>query len=149
VLPRWHFTDWFFDTTGNSMGYGFVKFETDESATAAISALNGLQVGRKTLKVSIAREEKSNIYLAGTCHRSSCKVYECQFASLTLQCVMWRLLDGPTSGFPLTWDRTVLENLMTPFGKALESRILVGMSCGPPWKSVFFSLPFPCSAMPH
>ncbi len=53
------------------MGYGFVKFESDESATAAIAALNGQQVGRKTLKVSIAREEKSNIYLAGACRSLS------------------------------------------------------------------------------
>ncbi len=36
--------------TGKSMGYGFVKFTTDEAA-AATAAINGMAIERKRIKV--------------------------------------------------------------------------------------------------
>ena len=39
------------------MGYGFVKYETDVEANAALQALNGKEMQDKRLKVSIARPE--------------------------------------------------------------------------------------------
>lgn len=38
-------------STGKSMGYGFVKFTTNEAATAAIAAVNGMAIDRKRIKV--------------------------------------------------------------------------------------------------
>jgi RNA recognition motif-containing protein len=55
--------------TGNSLGYGFVKFETADSARAAISTLNGYALEGKRLKVGIARPPTShlqtNLYVSG------------------------------------------------------------------------------------
>lgn len=38
-------------STGKSMGYGFVKFTTDEAAAAATAAINGMAIERKRIKV--------------------------------------------------------------------------------------------------
>lgn len=55
--------------TGISMGFGFVNFETNEAATAAADALNGLELHGKRIKVSVARPAwkaniHSNLYVA-------------------------------------------------------------------------------------
>lgn len=42
-------------STGKSMGYGFVKFTTNEAAAAATVAINGMAIDRKRIKV---RERK-------------------------------------------------------------------------------------------
>lgn len=55
--------------TGQSLGFGFVKYESESDAFQAMAALNGAQLGRKVIKVSIAREDKSNIYVAGNTRR--------------------------------------------------------------------------------
>lgn len=39
-------------STGKSMGYGFVKFTTNEAAAAATVAINGMAIDRKRIKVS-------------------------------------------------------------------------------------------------
>ena len=39
-------------TTGASRGFGFVEFQDDAQAKAAIAGLNGKEVGGKTLKVN-------------------------------------------------------------------------------------------------
>jgi cold-inducible RNA-binding protein len=41
--------------TGESKGFGFVEFGTDEEAKAAISALDGKEVQGQTIKVNEAR----------------------------------------------------------------------------------------------
>ena len=41
--------------TGRSRGFGFVEMSTDEETNAAISALNGSELGGRTLKVSISK----------------------------------------------------------------------------------------------
>jgi len=38
-------------TTGQSLGYGFVKYKTTEAAEAAMSRFNGLRIQNKVLKV--------------------------------------------------------------------------------------------------
>lgn len=38
-------------STGKSMGYGFVKFTTNEAAAAATAAINGMAIERKRIKV--------------------------------------------------------------------------------------------------
>src|ERR1700742_2817381 len=46
--------------TGRSKGFGFVEMPDDESAQQAISALNGSEVGGRTIAVSQAEERKPN-----------------------------------------------------------------------------------------
>lgn len=41
--------------TGRSKGFGFVEMSTDEEAQAAIAALNGTEMGGRTLTVNEAR----------------------------------------------------------------------------------------------
>src|SRR5881409_1380382 len=41
--------------TGRSKGFGFVEMKTDQEAQAAIAAVNGQQVGNRTLTVNEAR----------------------------------------------------------------------------------------------
>ncbi|NPA29235.1 MAG: RNA-binding protein, partial [Epsilonproteobacteria bacterium] len=41
--------------TGRSKGFGFVEMPDDEAANAAIEALNGKEVGGRTLRVNEAR----------------------------------------------------------------------------------------------
>ena len=41
--------------TGRSKGFGFVEFEDDAAADAAMSAMDGADVGGRNLKVSEAR----------------------------------------------------------------------------------------------
>jgi RNA recognition motif-containing protein len=42
--------------TGRSRGFGFVEMESQEGASAAISALNGTDLDGRDLNVSIAKE---------------------------------------------------------------------------------------------
>jgi RNA recognition motif-containing protein len=44
--------------TGRSKGFGFVEMPDDEGAQQAISALNGSEVGGRTIAVSQAEERK-------------------------------------------------------------------------------------------
>lgn len=41
--------------TGRSKGFGFVEMGTEEEAEAAIAAMNGAEIGGRTLKVNIAK----------------------------------------------------------------------------------------------
>lgn len=83
--------------TGMSLGYGFVKYDSEEAAITAVQALNGTQLQNKRLKVSISKppekEKKTNLYI---------------------------------SGLPATWTQAELEELVTPFGKVQEVRVLYG-----------------------
>lgn len=44
--------------TGQSRGFGFVEMSSDAEAQAAISALNGTQLGGRTLTVNEARPQE-------------------------------------------------------------------------------------------
>ncbi|MCH8040088.1 MAG: RNA-binding protein [Nitrospinae bacterium] len=45
--------------TGQSRGFGFVEMSTSEEANAAIGALNGTQLGGRTLTVNEARPQEA------------------------------------------------------------------------------------------
>jgi RNA recognition motif-containing protein len=45
--------------TGQSRGFGFVEMSSGEEASAAISALNGTQLGGRTLTVNEARPQEA------------------------------------------------------------------------------------------
>lgn len=56
--------------TGQSLGYAFIEYPTEQLASDAISQLDGLQMKEKKLKVSYARQsspeiKNSNVYVAG------------------------------------------------------------------------------------
>eukprot|EP00732_Lithocolla_globosa_P005426 Lithocolla_globosa_v1_NODE_5618_length_1209_cov_37.867418.p1 type:complete len:334 gc:universal NODE_5618_length_1209_cov_37.867418:51-1052(+) len=54
--------------TNKSLGFGFVKFESDADASRATDALNRTQLEGKTLKVAIAKPQgmgETNVYVAG------------------------------------------------------------------------------------
>ena len=40
------------DENGKSKGYGFVHFESEDSAKQAIERVNGMQIGEKTVEVT-------------------------------------------------------------------------------------------------
>ncbi len=89
--------------SGQSLGYGFVKFETAEAANRAVSALNGFAIENKKLKVAVSKppssreDQKRNLYI---------------------------------SGLPLAYTNVELAQLLSPFGTIVESRVLHGMfSC--------------------
>jgi len=46
--------------TGRSKGFGFVEMPDDEGAQTAITALNGSEIGGRTIAVSQAEERKPN-----------------------------------------------------------------------------------------
>jgi RNA recognition motif-containing protein len=51
--------------TGQSRGFGFVEMSSDAEAQAAISALNGAQMGGRTLTVNEARPQEPRAGVAG------------------------------------------------------------------------------------
>ena len=46
------------DRTGESKGFGFVEFSNDDQARAAITGLDGKEVGGQAIKVGEARARK-------------------------------------------------------------------------------------------
>jgi cold-inducible RNA-binding protein len=46
------------ERSGESKGFGFIEFESDDAARAAISGLDGKEVNGQTLKVSESKPRK-------------------------------------------------------------------------------------------
>ena len=44
--------------TGRSKGFGFVEFESDDEGKAAQTALNGTEIGGRTISVDVARPKE-------------------------------------------------------------------------------------------
>lgn len=82
--------------TGQSLGYGFVNYIRSEDAEKAINTLNGLRLQNKTIKVSYARPSSEAI--------KGANLY--------------------VSGLPKSMTQQDLENLFSPFGRIITSRIL-------------------------
>jgi RNA recognition motif-containing protein len=51
--------------TGQSRGFGFVEMATDEEAQKAITALNGAELGGRTLVVNEARPQEKRSFGGG------------------------------------------------------------------------------------
>ncbi|XP_058974355.1 ELAV-like protein 2 isoform X1 [Musca domestica] len=90
--------------TGQSLGYGFVNYVKQEDAEKAISSLNGLRLQNKTIKVSIARPSSESI--------KGANLY--------------------VSGLPKNMTQPDLEQLFSPYGKIITSRILCDNITGGP-----------------
>ncbi|XP_034251753.1 ELAV-like protein 3 isoform X4 [Thrips palmi] len=82
--------------TGQSLGYGFVNYHRPEDAEKAINTLNGLRLQNKTIKVSFARPSSEAI--------KGANLY--------------------VSGLPKSMTQQDLENLFSPYGRIITSRIL-------------------------
>ncbi|XP_012265126.1 ELAV-like protein 1 isoform X10 [Athalia rosae] len=81
---------------GQSLGYGFVNYHRPEDAEKAINTLNGLRLQNKTIKVSYARPSSEAI--------KGANLY--------------------VSGLPKNMAQQDLENLFSPYGRIITSRIL-------------------------
>jgi len=81
------------DINGKSRGYGFVHYETEEAATQAISKVNGMQIGEKTVEVSLflARNDRETTDAKN-------------FSNLYVK------------HFPADWDEEKIKELFSPMG---------------------------------
>uniref|UniRef100_A0A287AFC3 ELAV-like protein n=1 Tax=Sus scrofa TaxID=9823 RepID=A0A287AFC3_PIG len=87
---------------GHSLGYGFVNYVTAKDAERAINTLNGLRLQSKTIKVSYARPSSEVI----------------KDANLYI------------SGLPRTMTQKDVEDMFSPFGRIINSRVLVDQTTG-------------------
>jgi len=89
------------DPTGKSRGYGFVHYETEESAKQAIERVNGMQIGEKTVEVTqfMKRGERT-------------KPDDANFTNLYVK------------NFPKEWEEEQLKELFDPFGTITSSCVL-------------------------
>ncbi|ESO12361.1 hypothetical protein HELRODRAFT_62839 [Helobdella robusta] len=83
--------------TGQSLGYGFVNYRNPADAQRAVGSLNGLRLQNKMIKVSIARPSCSLI--------KGANLY--------------------VGGIPKSMTVQDLENLFSPCGNIITSRILI------------------------
>ncbi|KAM7532898.1 hypothetical protein Aperf_G00000128653 [Anoplocephala perfoliata] len=89
-------------TSGESLGYAFVKFVRAADAEKAIRTLNGLRLQNKTIKVSIARPSSESI--------KGANLYIC--------------------GLPRKMTQSELEELFSHCGKIITARILYDNKTG-------------------
>lgn len=88
--------------TGYSYGFGFVDFQHAADAQRAIETLSGLQIQNKRIKVALARPGGEQIKGANLYVRN----------------------------LPLHWKESELNRLFDPYGKIIQSRVLVDLSTG-------------------
>jgi len=86
------------DNQGNSRGYGFVHFESEDAASQAIARVNGMQIGEKTVEVAMAVAPEKGSTKDG-------------FTNLYVK--------NPPAGF----DDAMLKEMFEPFGKVTSSCI--------------------------
>lgn len=88
--------------SGYSYGYGFIDYQLASDAQRAIDTLNGLQIQNKRIKVAFARMGGDKIKGANLYVRN----------------------------LPKHWKEGELNKLFEPFGKIIQSRVLVELSSG-------------------
>uniref|UniRef100_A0A0B6Y8U1 RRM domain-containing protein n=1 Tax=Arion vulgaris TaxID=1028688 RepID=A0A0B6Y8U1_9EUPU len=89
-------------STGYSYGFGFVDFQHATDAHRAIETLSGLQIQNKRIKVALARPSGDQIKGANIYVRN----------------------------IPVHWKEIELNRLFDPYGKIIQSRVLVDLSTG-------------------
>jgi len=105
------------DINGKSRGYGFVHYETEEAATQAISKVNGMQIGEKTVEVSLflARNDRDTPDVKN-------------FSNLYVK------------HFPTEWDEEKIKELFSPLG-TVTSQCVMTDSRGRKFAFVNFEAP--------
>eukprot|EP00413_Alexandrium_margalefii_P023800 CAMPEP_0204578180 /NCGR_PEP_ID=MMETSP0661-20131031/42773_1 /ASSEMBLY_ACC=CAM_ASM_000606 /TAXON_ID=109239 /ORGANISM="Alexandrium margalefi, Strain AMGDE01CS-322" /LENGTH=548 /DNA_ID=CAMNT_0051587085 /DNA_START=126 /DNA_END=1768 /DNA_ORIENTATION=+ len=88
------------DPTGNSFGYGFVHYETEEAAKQSIERVNGMQIGEKTVEVSqfVKRSDRAKPNLEN-------------YTNLYIKSI------------PDEWDEDKLKSEFAPFGNITSSAL--------------------------
>lgn len=89
-------------STGYSYGFGFVDYQHGQDADRAIQTLNGLQLQNKRIKVAKARMGGENLKGANLYVRN----------------------------LPIPWTESELNKLFDPYGKIIQSRVLVDLQTG-------------------
>lgn len=89
-------------STGYSYGFGFVDFQHAVDAQRAIETLSGLQLQSKRIKVALARPGGDSIKGANLYVRN----------------------------LPIAWKEVELNKIFEPFGKIIQSRVLVDLNTG-------------------
>lgn len=89
-------------STGYSYGFGFVDFQHATDAQRAIETLSGLQLQNKRIKVALARPSGDQIKGANLYIRS----------------------------IPSHWKESDLNKVFDPYGKIIQSRVLVDLATG-------------------
>lgn len=88
--------------TNYSYGFGFVVYERAADAQRAIETLSGLQLQNKRIKVAQARPSGEQI----------------KGANLYIR------------GLPIQWKEADLNKLFDPYGKIIQSRVLIDLNSG-------------------
>jgi len=86
---------------GKSRGYGFVHFETEDAAKQAIERVNGMQIGEKTVEVSVFKDTKE---------RSDGK--DVGYTNLYVK------------NMPAGFDDAAMKEMFSPFGAITSSTIM-------------------------
>ena len=87
-------------TTGISLGFGFVEYADEQSATRAIDTYDGLNLQLKRLKVAYARRQDevgANVHVRNLDQNVSAKAVEAQFGAFG-EIVRARVLSDPLTG---------------------------------------------------
>eukprot|EP00397_Hematodinium_sp_SG-2012_P016297 GEMP01016622.1.p1 GENE.GEMP01016622.1~~GEMP01016622.1.p1 ORF type:complete len:661 (+),score=163.45 GEMP01016622.1:198-2180(+) len=90
------------DELGKSKGYGFVHYETSESANTAVERVNGMQIGEKSVFVGnfVKRQERDKPEITN-------------FTNLYVK------------NFPNEWEEADVQKIFAPFGKITSLAIKV------------------------
>ena len=116
------------------MGYGFVLFSSPDDAHRAIVALHGCALGSKTMHVSVAKQRSNPkrssqpntpSYTATAGHTTAIAAHlSLSSNSPSLQPHVPNT-NVYLAGIPHSWVKADLDELTTPFGHIMESRVLV------------------------
>lgn len=108
--------------TGQSLGYGFVNYHRPEDAEKAINTLNGLRLQNKTIKVSSLPLHRNCDRVRKNCRLTLVLFEQVSFARPSSEAIKGANLY--VSGLPKSMTQQDLENLFSPYGRIITSRIL-------------------------
>lgn len=104
---------------GQSLGYGFVNYQRAEDADKAVSTFNGLRLQNKTIKVHYVDKTYSWVVWNKF---GFLLIVQVSFARPSSDAIKGANLY--VSGLSKSMTQQDLENLFTPFGQIITSRIL-------------------------
>lgn len=107
---------------GQSLGYGFVNYVEPQDAEKAIKILNGLRLQAKTIKVRLSVCPSVTSALHWVC------VVQVSFARPSSTSI--RDANLYVSGLPKTMTQMEMDQLFSPYGRIITSRILVDQITG-------------------
>uniref|UniRef100_A0A8C6LPC9 ELAV like RNA binding protein 1 n=1 Tax=Nothobranchius furzeri TaxID=105023 RepID=A0A8C6LPC9_NOTFU len=119
---------------GHSLGYGFVNFVNHSDAERAISTLNGLRLQSKTIKVTCSRSSLTFLFLLldVLCSWTVGGALDWQIKVSFARPSSDMIKDANLyiSSLPRTVSQQDLEDMFAPFGRIINSRVLVDQASG-------------------